>query len=144
MSMTLVCNLIWPISVLSEYWKTTLFAHYEIYTFNTPYFYLCYTEVVQPKYTACSRKQRAFNETSNYEKFFLTYPECREDGSFEAVQCNHLRGLCFCVHTITGEKFEHTETLGKPDCSYFEENTCEWKEEKFYLGEKYYEDCNLW
>ncbi|XP_072022392.1 uncharacterized protein [Amphiura filiformis] len=100
-------------------------------------------EKMKPRYTACSIKQRAFNESTEYEKFFITYPECREDGSFEPVQCNPLRGLCFCVHTITGHKFEHTESARVPDCLYFEEKTCEWKGDKYYIGEQYYQDCNL-
>ena len=42
-------------------------------------------------------------------------PQCKEDGSFEEVQCHPSTGYCWCVDT-EGWEIEGTKIRGIPSC----------------------------
>ena len=43
-------------------------------------------------------------------------PFCRDDGSWERVQCNLYLGVCWCVEQDSGHKIAGTQVRGTPDC----------------------------
>ena len=50
-------------------------------------------------------------------------PDCNEDGSFRAKQCNPSAASCWCVNTVTGEMIPGTEKrtfIANIDCSEYE------------------------
>ena len=44
-------------------------------------------------------------------------PKCKEDGSFELVQCHPSTGYCWCVDENGGEVTFTKTRQGKPECS---------------------------
>ena len=54
-------------------------------------------------------------------------PDCNEDGSFRAKQCNPSAASCFCVNTTTGEMIPGTTKkifIANIDCSEYEGKLC--------------------
>ena len=52
-------------------------------------------------------------------------PDCKEDGSFRAKQCNPSTASCWCVNTVTGEEIPGTAKqtfIANVDCSQYEGN----------------------
>ena len=50
-------------------------------------------------------------------------PDCKEDGSFKAKQCNPSAASCWCVNTVTGEEIPGTAKqtfIANIDCSKYE------------------------
>ena len=50
-------------------------------------------------------------------------PDCKEDGSFRAKQCNPSAASCWCVNTVTGEELPGTAKktfIANVDCSQYE------------------------
>ena len=51
-------------------------------------------------------------------------PDCKEDGSYRAKQCNPSTAYCWCVNIESGEKIPGTEKqtfVANIDCSEYEE-----------------------
>ena len=52
-------------------------------------------------------------------------PDCKEDGSFKAKQCNPSAASCWCVTTVTGKEIPGTAKktfIANVDCSQYEGN----------------------
>ena len=52
-------------------------------------------------------------------------PDCKEDGSFKAKQCNPSAASCWCVNTVTGKEIPGTAKktfIANVDCSQYEGN----------------------